>query len=258
MQLHKTKNRLPMRIRLRTLLVALTIIGVCIALWSNAARRHRFAVSTLSECGRVTFEHEWVEKPGYSFADYSANDSSPKWLRAVLGPDNLRHVEIIEFSPKDDDMQSLRHVSEAKQVVLDAMDLTDLGLANLVHLEELQSLTVINGHGLTDEGFRVLGVLPLLERVHVENTPISLVGVRRLANCTKLKQLTLRGTKVRATDKLEVDRTFPGASFIWIDPYRQYAATNPLSPKWTFQRPDDSSTNAGQASLEANGRFPRR
>src|SRR4051812_45101623 len=80
-----------LRFTLRTLLVAVTLVGIWLAVTVNAARRQASAVAMiLRSGGKVIFDYQIVRSigaDGFCSANLETSPPAPEWLRRLVGDD---------------------------------------------------------------------------------------------------------------------------------------------------------------------------
>ena len=241
---------------LKTLLVTITILcigpGGFVAFEQSKSRRQKAAVDLIeARGGGVDYDDEVVRR-------------SPA-MRSVLGEDrysttrsvSLRSQETRDCIPylhvfphlqdlylgniSDADLVHLKALSTLKWLDLRETNITDSGLASLVHLSKLEALqlygTRVSDDGLvhlgglhhltlldmgktqvTDAGLVAVSRLMSLERLYLFRAKITNAGLERLADLPKLTYLDLTATAVtdagvqrlqKALPSLEIDRHRP-------------------------------------------------
>ena len=134
------------RISLRTGLVVLTIFCICIAAYSNAARKQRQAVRHLSQLGaEIIYAHD-TDVGG------TGEVSAPRWLVGILGVDYFSTVQSLYVSNcKNSDLEfiadlhGLRSLSVLDQEVSDIRPLSKLKKLEYLRLwnSKIRSLDAI-------------------------------------------------------------------------------------------------------------------
>jgi hypothetical protein len=146
--------------RLRSLLLALTVVGVVGGRWiihqRDLARKQKAAVAKLKEVGAEIY-------------------SRPSWVHSLLVPDAPGHVLGIGLRGR-------------KQV-------TDTSLAPLADLSMLVWID-LQDTAISDAGLVHISGLKKLERLRLDETQISDVGLHQLANLPSLRMLNVSRTRV--------------------------------------------------------------
>jgi len=198
-----------LRFSLRTLLVALTLICVWMAIEVNRARTQREAVRT-------------VEKLGGSAA---YDGVPPELLREWIGTDYFSNIVSVGHfwgsdHPSDEEARVIGRFPELVHVDLSGRtQITDAALENFARLSRLRELnlggTKVEGRGLvhvrglrnlevvflertplTDDGLVYLAELPKLLLLYLDETQVTDNGLRHLARSKALQTLDLRQTAV--------------------------------------------------------------
>lgn len=197
-------RRIVPRFRLRTLLIAVAIIGVGCALVGDRyvrGRREHAAVEAMQRTGVgivfITYDYE-VDASGRYL--HRAEPSAPEWLRSFLGDEFFNHV--VDFKSADvQDASVFRNLKDTpylRMLYLVSPNLTDERLAYLAELNDLEHLDLA-GCPVTDEGIKKLSALKKLSRLRLYNTRVTLAGRAALRQLMPQTAITLyEGRSVRS------------------------------------------------------------
>lgn len=156
---------------LRTLFLAMSALclgpGGYVAYEQGKARQPQQAVAAIENLG------------GYVFYDESVPVRSGL-QRLILGDDSFGSVSGVDFNPLK---------TENRQI-------TDRDLRLLRSFPRLNHLVIKNCKQVSDEGLSELSLLPNLQYLYLNDTPISDAGLAHLAALKNLKELSLTDTKV--------------------------------------------------------------
>ena len=181
---------------LRTLFVAIAVLGVWLAMVTSAARRQQSIVARLRELhAEITYDFE-VDTQGTRKS--AAVPPGPKWLRELVGQDYLSDVVQVNCSDRnidDDDLDQLRGLKHLRDLNLIKTQITDAGLQHLSELKQLRSLS-LSGPDITDTGLESLQGLDQLQCLSLELTSVTDVGLEHLKGLKQLQVLDLYGTKI--------------------------------------------------------------
>ena len=154
------------RYSLRTLMLAVTVFCIWMAIATKQARDQRQAVEAIRELGgMVIYDYQLAgsEKP-----------ARPEWLGELIGDDYFARVVFVRFlgTPATD--------------------------ADLVHLEGLRGLQGLSllGTEVTDAGLAHVEAYTSLETLDLTLTDITDAGLVHLKHLTKLRKLGLSNTSV--------------------------------------------------------------
>lgn len=209
-----------LQVRLRTLLLAITLLSLWLGVQANRARTQREAVATiLEQGGQVYYRHQRNAKGS---KDGAAPPHGPAWLRRWLGDEYFQtpcEVHIASCLDTDACVAAAARLAVLEELTIDSMaiedrdsggyyqgwsdkpcrvhgnPLTDQGMESIARLTRLTRLT-IGGAAITDEGLRHLAHLPRLQKLLIVRTPITGSGLSHLACLDRLQELDLRGTRL--------------------------------------------------------------
>jgi hypothetical protein len=214
-----------LRFHLRTMLLAVLVISVSLGIYVNRVRRQQTAIAAIRRVGgNVYYDYQ---HDGESL-DVDRKSSVPAWLRERLGDDwfhSVVNVNVIyrndakgtsKTAPSSDDfldalaqlprlkalvtlygpasdegLEKISRVRHLKELVLmDAIHVTDRGIAYLPALEDLESLTLIESQ-ITDDSLRTLGQLPRLKQLMVQGNHLTNEGLKHAGQMRGLQGLWL-------------------------------------------------------------------
>ncbi|MEX2142884.1 MAG: hypothetical protein WD894_26745 [Pirellulales bacterium] len=147
-----------LRFSLRTMLIVITVLSVWLGVKVDQARKQKRAVDTLRAFGAdIRYEHHRGKNGLLHNADNELN--VPAWARQLCGDDFFQTVRGIYFL-------------------------------------QLQRPKQTRPHRITDEELKCLADLPHLERLYIDNAPITDAGLAHLRHPEYLREVNLRQTKV--------------------------------------------------------------
>jgi hypothetical protein len=175
---------------LRTLLVVITVFGVWLGIKVDQARRQKRAVEGLQALGAdIRYEHH-RGKNG-SLHDTKNELNVPAWARELCGDDFFQTVRGVYFW----------QLQAPKQII--PLRITDEDLKCLADLPHLERLYIDNAP-LTDAGLAHLKHPKRLRAVNLQHTKVGDDFVRRLAGSKLLQVLVLTGTNVNDEGLVEL------------------------------------------------------
>jgi hypothetical protein len=208
----KRKRRPWIRFTLRSLLVAVTIVGILLALRANKANNQRHAVAAVLQIGGfVQYDHQhgetyWATPVAQRTGFRELHSHIPSRfalklrdrVRPFLGTDLVDNVVTVGFSSG----------GPSGPIPVNAKPTRKLTEEEWGYLHKLQTLEEIQmfGAAITDEDMPFLSQVPNL-RVIVggANSSITDVGIKHLENTPSLEIIQLQGARVSeaASDKLD-------------------------------------------------------
>jgi hypothetical protein len=225
--------------RLRTLLIAMTLLAAWMAYVSHHARQQKLAVEKIRALGgtvQYDYQKDKIQLGGeeYSRYDPQAMPPGPEWLRNFIGNDyfqNVVYVSLSKTSVTDDELAILENFPGLEGLSISQTKITSFGLVHLEGLKNLESLslenTLIDDNGLahikdlanlrililndtkiTDAGTINLQRLTNLEEcLWLESTQITDGSLKYFKNFKKLKWLNMTHTRVteKAANELQKD-----------------------------------------------------
>lgn len=199
-----TAPRRPFQFRLGTLLLAVTLLGVCLGIRINPVRRERAAASAIAGVsGRVYYDYQF-DADGHVNA--RAEPPGPAWLRRWLGDDFFSRIVLVDLHTAHDLDRCLPKLLPHLQALpelrsLDVHDrlMGDAGLESILQLHRLESLDLSSTH-ISDRGLARLGALRHLHRLDLRNLrALRQPSLQFLDHLTELEQLEL-GPAIKLAD----------------------------------------------------------
>ena len=145
-----------LRFGIRTLIVALTIGSVALAILSSRAQRQRNAVSKIKELGG------WVWYATGDGNKHQFDDLDLNFLVESLGPDWFYDVVQIDLAApagmrttKNDDLSMLQHLPKLRTMELSGYNLTDDAIQHFRNLNHLE-YCAITSTNISRKGFESL------------------------------------------------------------------------------------------------------
>jgi internalin A len=209
-----------LQLRLRTLLLAITLLGIWLGVIVERARTQREAVATILELGgSVYYKHQRVRGVGLVSG---AAPPGPAWLRRWIGDDYFQTpLDVNIRSSRDSDacvaaaarLAGLEDLSVDSEAIDDdgyggyyqgwsdtphrvqGKPLTDRGMESIGRLTGLTWLT-IGGAAITDEGLRHLAPLTRLKHLRIWRCAITGTGLLYLPRPDRLDELNLSSTRL--------------------------------------------------------------
>ena len=185
----------PRQYGLRTLFLAFLILSVWLACWVKRARDQAHAVETLTKVYAMVMYDYQEASPGRFDLDRTSN--LPEQLLDILPIDFLHTVVWIDLdSPAvtDETLNALRLLPRLRVLHVSNTSITDAGIAELVHLHELEWLTLDTE--LSDAALVHVGKLRSLHVLELSRAPITDSGLTELCGLRQLEELTLEETLV--------------------------------------------------------------
>jgi len=183
-----------LQFKLRTLLIAIAVIGVWLGIKLNAARQQHAAILGIRALGGWTYYDYQIANQKYL---PTAQPWEPAWLLAIVGLDFFHDVVVGNMVYNDD-----------LPTRVDNKLVTDEVKAYLPALGRLEELLLYDSQA-TDDCLRVVGQVRNLERIYMwDATKVTDVGVAHLRSLPRLKYIHL--TKSQITDEsLRIFATMP-------------------------------------------------
>ena len=199
--------------RLATLLIAITLVGVWLGVWTDRANRQKRALAAIAAArGEVHFAHE------FDAADHGIPDAQPpgpKWLRQMIGDDYLQRVAVVYLADTEyygdlkafglsqinnEVLRSFESLPDVEVIqLMHTRAITDAGLSHLRSLKKLQALYLHDCH-VTGTGCAQLAALPNLKVLDLSRNPLTPAGLKELRGMTQVVHLTLEDTPVADDD----------------------------------------------------------
>jgi hypothetical protein len=177
----RTATRRPrlFRFSLRLLFIAITILGIWLAVQVHRASQEKEARDAISPLARMLqYDFEFDDGEYVSNAD----PPGPDWLREWIGDEYFIRIHTVRFASEttDDDLarikerledlRSLRNVDLAT-----CRGVSDRGLAQLRHINRLQSLD-LRKTSVTSSGLAALSDMSELEQLRVGTLRVGTLG----------------------------------------------------------------------------------
>jgi hypothetical protein len=221
------------QIRLRTLLVGIALLAMCLSVVVNGAHRERSVIAALRARGAhllISIPQSW---PG-PLQEQLYGNRLARWILKTLGDGYLEHLHDISLpaSPElakaksvsrwlhlqpdappgnDADLQligSLPRTSALLAIDLSCTCVTDTGLRHLAHLPNLRRLELC-GTDIDGRGLSYLGGLTELSSLRLDSTNINDAGLQSMPELPNLQLLFLSGTRITDAGIPHLSR-FPG------------------------------------------------
>lgn len=222
---------LPIRFRLRTLLIAVAVFSIVLGVLVERARRQREAVAYLRQHGCiVTYDYQMAE----AWIDSEARSRLPERLLDSVGVDYFHSVDCVVYHPT---LAGVFNGSEARSAhgpvlqdcegaaiiaaaasfhrlrILQVPNADDESLRRLAALTSLRIL-IISDCAATDEGIAALGSLKELEYLAIDGSDLTDETLRCISGLSNLQELRIWGN---FTDQgLEHVSRLPNLRVLWI------------------------------------------
>ncbi len=205
-----------LRFTLRTLLLAITALGIWLGLQVSAARQQKEAVDALLKVNaHITYDYQWVQNPkdpspfNYKL-DRALPIPGPHWLRKLTGDDFFRTVAQVELTYatyiSESDLAQLAKLPAVRELDFPAMicladgtfrNIGDDDLKVLENLTKLKILSFDDCSGVHADGMKYLSTLRELEYLGIWS--LNDVAMEYIGKLTSLKELNAAG--IRLTSK---------------------------------------------------------
>lgn len=195
------------RFRLRTLLIAFTVVAVLLGLHVRSAERQRHAVLAIRQYGGwVRYEFQFP-KGHYSENgfDPKARSIVPQWLLDQLGMDFFHNVVQVSLNYSEDSgkreenknftdeaMQYLVAFPNLRVLLLEGGQGSDEGMQYLEGLTKLEQLFMWDVGQVTDAGAAHLERLKNLRYIHLTTSQITDKSLAIFAQLPKIQGLSLQ------------------------------------------------------------------
>jgi hypothetical protein len=198
----RNRRRPIIRFGLRTLLIAITLLGVWLGLRVNQARRNRQAIDAARTMGGfVEYAHQFPKGQWGGRRDRKAQPPGPAWLRERIGDEYFVSVVGLQFTVEsltDADLEKLSPLTDLDFLSFQTRQpqrITGSGLAHLSRLHKLRSLD-LTCQPIADDALRHLRSLKSLEFVCLHDTKVTDAGMVHLRELPKLKCVVVSATGV--------------------------------------------------------------
>ena len=181
--------------RLRTLLIAMALLGVWLGVQVKRAQDERRSADAIRALGAtIAYEHTFGDDeklPG-------GVPAGPAWLRRFVGDDLLRSVVRVNWNGAQidsGDFQRLTSFRRLRRLNLDHSQFDDACLVHIAALAELESLS-LNMTPVSDAGLAHVSGLTQLKELGLSETNVTDAGLVYLKGLQQLNGLTLGDTDV--------------------------------------------------------------
>jgi hypothetical protein len=183
-------------------------------LWEQAIEAvARGEADTVDVKGRTDIDDDDVRKladlPGLRCLRLNRARVSDEALAEVLP--TLQQLEVLSLSDTrigNRSLQQLAHIPSLRDLTLDGVPITDLGLKHLSRLENLERLSLWKNF-VTNRGCVHLGKLKGLRRLSLDETQVTDSGLRHLYALKELEYLSLWKTNVSDAGVKQLERALP-------------------------------------------------
>jgi hypothetical protein len=183
-----------LRFTLRLLLAAVTVLCICLAVWTHRAREQRRVVERIKSTGGEVYYD--FQRPWDHHHAPSTESRVPGWLLNSLGVDYFHEVtEADVLDPAI--LPELNRFRRLRCLTIANHSLTDESFAPVTQLRGLIALSVYpNAFPPTlaevgDETLRMISELPALELANVLGSRITPRGLEALARSTSIYRLEI-------------------------------------------------------------------
>ena len=112
-------------------------------------------------------------------------------IQKILRLKNLKHLKLSSSDLIDKHLEAIGKIDSLELLDLDATDITNQGLFYLEPLKNLKQLRLKDNPQLTDICIEYLLNIQSLELIHIGNTSITIVGLRKLLSKVELESIIL-------------------------------------------------------------------
>jgi len=172
-------NQRELRFSIRSLLVVVTLIAICLAWSVYPVLRQRRAASFVERLGGyVVYDYQFSNDGRFQ---RTPNTIVPAWMRKLLGDDWFSRIRVVfdDTHATDDDLERIMHLADLRELQLDKTNVTDAGMRHLKDSRQLICVAITNTP-VTDAGFRELKQLPNLRELWIDGTTITDEGIDEL------------------------------------------------------------------------------
>lgn len=195
------------RFRLRTLLLAFSILSVWLGFHVHSTERQRDAVAAIQKYGgwvRYDFQYPSGE---FHWSDFNSKARSPvpRWLLDRLGFDFFHDVVQVSLNysedsgkreenhnPTDEALQHLPEFSNLRVLLLSDSQASDASMQYLARLKKLECLMMWDVTNVTDAGAAHLENLQNLNYIHLSSSQITDKTLIMFARMPKIRGLSLQ------------------------------------------------------------------
>jgi hypothetical protein len=188
-----------LQVRLRTVLVAMTLLGIWLGVEVDRAHKQREVVATILELGgQVYYKHQ--REPNGSL-NGEAPPPGPVWLRRWLGDEYFQTPYDVNIDGSGDTDACV--AAAARLVGLDELTVDNMVIEDLEHSGYYQGWSdkpcPVYGKPLTDRGMESIGRMTKLTRLTIGGAAITDDGLRHLAHLSRLRDLNIIRTPITGT-----------------------------------------------------------
>lgn len=228
---NQKRSRRWLRFRLRTLLLLITVVGIALAVTTNAARRQKEARKVIHDAGgQVWYEYHSTPTPGIPNSRFNRNalPPGPPWLRELIGEDYFCTVNCVNLFRKEITKADLAKIAQLPDLItvnlygtqiVDPLTrkgrpINDSDLGLVQHMKSLHNV-VLSSTDVTDDGLQRLTHLAELNELYLQNSKVTNAGIEMISQFSKLKTLDVRGTGISREGKQQLRQRLPNTRVEW-------------------------------------------
>lgn len=202
-----------LQFRLRTLLVAITVLAIPLGVIVERAERQRRAVERIESLGgTVWYDYQYgVNAKGETTITMNMpHPTSFSWARRLLGDhyfDTVWHVNAIEWRPVPQ-TPTFQHFMGPTPMQTKLSQAPTQAIGAIGQLRHLKSLDLCKSR-TTDADLKYLTPLTRLERLELNDTLVTDAGLQSLSHSKQLKHLNIRDTGVTAGGVSDLRQRLP-------------------------------------------------
>ena len=192
----KPRRRWP-RFSLRTMLLAVALLGAWLAVMANRANRQRKAVEAVNSAGGEAYYDYQANEDGFR-AEGNGRPPGPAWLRNLVGIDYLATAVgvTIDTDIADDRFRAaMDGLPQLKCAVLAGSGATNATLAHIADMPHLVSLSVFNS-SITDSGWENLDHASHLAQLTLQGSNVDDATLSHVNGLTDIRELRLLGSEI--------------------------------------------------------------
>jgi hypothetical protein len=204
-----------LRFRLRTLLLAITVLCVLVGLHMRRKRFEHEVAARIRPFGGIIFYDYQVDAQENLRA--SAPSSVPRWLAKFVGDDFFSRPAYLSLgTPEagDSDLRLIAQLTSLRVLILHCRCVGNEGLAKLAVLTKLRSLRMY-GTPVDDEALRIVENMPNLQALDLGYTRITDRSIPLLAKCKRLTRLSLIPSAITRSGKEKLKSALPDCAITW-------------------------------------------
>ena len=201
------------RISVRSLLVLVLLVALCLGWIARSARIQREAIAGIKENGGTVFhDHAFFLQISFdhgSILQYgeltNRNVWPPRWLVAAIGVDYFANAtDVFLHGPSDEALSHVEKLGRVQRIhVLNNNELTDASLAHFSGLSHLLELDLSHAGQVGDAGISHLKNLKALRKLDLSSTRVTDAGLLHLAELTNLLELHVVPDLLNETELVE-------------------------------------------------------